>query len=580
MLFGRILFFVFLCVGSSGFAHGAIIQVTPKDNYRKIESANPGDIVEIAPGTYKFRVMLVKKGTAANPIIIRAKDPKNRPVWDLKGKRVSQWPGSYTGGDRGRGCWQIRGSHYVISGIVFRNCQDSSSAGIRAINSGPLTVRDCLFANNTNGLTGSSEKFVVEFCEFAKNGKVGVGGAPTHNIYIYGGVFELRYSYLHDPLEGQNFHVRARDSIIEYNWMTRPGSYPGDIMSCGSQCGAATGIVQKMLLRGNVIIQGSPRNQSQLIALYNDSGGSGKHARMELKLISNTIIGTARKPGQSHNLVNMRNDGVATHIEVTNNIIYQVGNIAAVRSPGKSNWSIKGTNNYVTQGTKLQGLLKSITSGVAFQNPGAKDYRLKANSSCRKAAVSHAMAPNKEYYLNETTKLQYRQRLAAKDLGAFEYGTSTPPIGPYKKAPPRPEQPKPEQPAKEPPSPDSGPNPPDAGNPTPDKTTTPDQNTSPDNTTAPDNPTAPDNTAATDNAAAPDTIVTPEATVTVETGTGQEQSAPQDSPGTGDTASPQDSGNTSGGCSCQASHSATPVWWGLLLFCLFILRRKVWQGNR
>ena len=126
-------------------AEAKLITVSPGDDYKKIEAARAGDVVEIAPGTYKFRVMLRALGTATKPITIRAKDPSNRPVWDLKGKSVKEWPGSYTAGDRGRGCWQVKGSHYVISGIIFRNCQDNSSAGLRTINSGPVTVRNCLF---------------------------------------------------------------------------------------------------------------------------------------------------------------------------------------------------------------------------------------------------------------------------------------------------------------------------------------------------------------------------------------------------------------------------------------------------
>ena len=33
------------------------------------------------------------------------------------------------------------------------------------------------------------------------------------NIYIYGGDFTLRYSYVHDPVQAQNFHIRAQTSV-------------------------------------------------------------------------------------------------------------------------------------------------------------------------------------------------------------------------------------------------------------------------------------------------------------------------------------------------------------------------------
>src|SRR5437879_5851986 len=62
------------------FAGAATIMVGPNDNYTKIEMAQPGDEVVIAPGTYKFRVFLQQKGTPQKPVIIRAQDPNNKPV--------------------------------------------------------------------------------------------------------------------------------------------------------------------------------------------------------------------------------------------------------------------------------------------------------------------------------------------------------------------------------------------------------------------------------------------------------------------------------------------------------------------
>ena len=170
--------------------------VTPDDvdGWTIIEAAGPGDEVLIAPGTYEYLVFLENAGTADNPIVIRAQDPDNRPVWDMVGDSdhaLENADGSYTGGDRGRGAWQVssEGAHYIISGIVFRNCRGGGASGFRAINSGPVTIRDSLFEDSTNGLTGTSEDLVVEHCEFRENGR-GTwepGTHATHNIYIYGG---------------------------------------------------------------------------------------------------------------------------------------------------------------------------------------------------------------------------------------------------------------------------------------------------------------------------------------------------------------------------------------------------------
>ena len=56
-------------------ATAATIAVAPSDTYQKIESAQAGDEVVIAPGTYAFRVHLTRAGTADRPIVIRASGP-------------------------------------------------------------------------------------------------------------------------------------------------------------------------------------------------------------------------------------------------------------------------------------------------------------------------------------------------------------------------------------------------------------------------------------------------------------------------------------------------------------------------
>src|ERR1700729_2395467 len=90
-------------------AFAAVINVSPADGttaYTKIEGANPGDEVVIAPGTYAFRVFLQTKAPAGQPIYIHAADPKNPPVWDFGSTLVEDAPGSYTAPDKNRGCWQ------------------------------------------------------------------------------------------------------------------------------------------------------------------------------------------------------------------------------------------------------------------------------------------------------------------------------------------------------------------------------------------------------------------------------------------------------------------------------------------
>jgi hypothetical protein len=92
------------------------------------------------------------------PITIRASDPTHPPVWDLSATLVENAPGSYTAGDRGRGCWQVDGgTGYVIESLVFTGCRTSTdnSAGIRYYNGASVTIRDVLFKDNDNGITAA-----------------------------------------------------------------------------------------------------------------------------------------------------------------------------------------------------------------------------------------------------------------------------------------------------------------------------------------------------------------------------------------------------------------------------------------
>ncbi len=419
----------------SGLAEHFLLTPDRQDGWLVLENAQAGDVVDVAPGIYQFRVYLQNAGTAQEPIVIRAQDPNDRPVWDLIGDedhQVDDWPGSYTGGDRHRGAWQVAssGAHYEISGIVFRNCRAPSSAGLRTINSGPVKLTDCLFEYNTNGLTGTSEDYVVEFCEFRENGKTINTGAMTHNIYIYGGKFTMRYSYNHDSHEGQLFHVRAVDTLIEYNWLARPSSYPGDIMTCNNLCGGDT-FDQEMVLRGNVIIQGEPQNRSQFFALFHDEGsGVGT---MSIELSYNTIIGTPQDPGKTHNLLNLRNDTVGTEAVLHNNIIYQVGTVAELAEPNVDNWSVSGSHNWVTTGTDATWLSSTIEgTDPGFADFAGFDFTLNAGADAENAAdTSVGDLPDREYYRDETLTMHYRHRTSATDLGAFEIGTGGDGIGPY-----------------------------------------------------------------------------------------------------------------------------------------------------
>ena len=417
----------------------AQINVTTNDNYTKIEGANPGDEVVIAPGTYAFRVYLTKQATSTNPIIIRALDPKRPPVWDFGTTLVENAPGSYTAGDRGRGGWQFSGAkNYNISGIVFRHCRTASfnSAGIRYYNGTTnLYIKDCVFNLNDDGLTGGTQnsQAIVEFCEFNANGNTNASlSSPTHNIYVYGGYLTMRYCYVHDSAQGQNFHIRCRNSTLEYNWFARANNYDGDLMTDDDFSGAGP-FTQTMTLRGNVFVQNPlPGNHSQTVALYNDTGLA--NLSFSLHMLYNTYVGANTNAA----LVHVSNaTGTPMTAEISDNIIY--GTKTAVLIENAAAAVVTGVNNWLQTNASPGPLTGSIqTASPGFRNLAAKDYTLSSGSACIGAASGSVYGlAGKEYFLNEVTNRLWRIRSAARDLGAFESTSANDPIGAYD-PPPRP----------------------------------------------------------------------------------------------------------------------------------------------
>jgi hypothetical protein len=420
-------------------ASAAVINVTTNDSYTKIESAKAGDEVVIAPGTYAFRVYLTRQAGPTNPIVIRAQDPANPPVWDFGNTLVENAPGSYTAGDRGRGGWQFSGaSGYSISGIIFRHCRTASfnSAGIRYYNGTTnLSIKDCVFNLDDNGLTGGTQnsEATVEFCEFNANGNTNASSsAPTHNIYVYGGDLTMRYCYVHDPVQGQNFHIRCRNATLEYNWFARANAYEGDLMT-DDDFGGAGPFVQTLTLRGNVIVQkNSALNNSQVIAVFNDGGLT--NLTLNVRAVFNTFVGN----GGSAAFVHVSNaDHTPMNAELSDNIIS--GTTRPFLIEYANTGTVAGQNNWLKTGVTVGPLVASVQSASpGFRNAAAQDYTLTNTSACINAASASVFGlPGKEYWLNEATNRQWRIRAAARDIGAFESTSTNAAVGPYD-AEPRP----------------------------------------------------------------------------------------------------------------------------------------------
>ena len=336
--------------------------------------ARDGDIVEIDAGVYP--------GDAA------AWHQHRLTLRGVGGRAHMRADGAHA---EGKAIWVIKGNDTTIETIEFSGAKvaDRNGAGIRLEGAG-LTVRDCLFHNNENGiLTGVNQTsdIVIEHSEFARNG---YGSGRGHNIYI-GHVrsFTLRFSYIHHGVVGHNVKSRARNNYITYNRITdeRDGraSYEVEFPSGGLA-----------IVVGNVIQQG-PETENPTIISYGAEGL--EYPTNELHVVNNTVVNDRPSGGR---FVAVRRGTQAAR--VVNNVFSGRGDLLSGPGELRNNLTVARTD---------------------FVNPDGFDYRLKNGT----AIVGRGVDPGSVHGVELRPTAEYTHKAGKRprsdsgklDLGAFEY---------------------------------------------------------------------------------------------------------------------------------------------------------------
>jgi hypothetical protein len=202
-------------------------------------SANSGDTLILAPGTYKECASI-----RASNITIKAERP-GTAIFD--GVSCD-----------GKAILVLRGNRVVIDGLVFKNAtvRDRNGAGIRGEGQG-LVVRRSSFLNNENGILYSISTpgtVVIEDSLFDGNGTC-EGGGCAHGIYI-NQVTQLivrRSTFLNTHI-GHHLKSRALSTLVE-NCMFDEGPRGNSSYQIELPNGGA------LVARGNLIIKG-PRTDN------------------------------------------------------------------------------------------------------------------------------------------------------------------------------------------------------------------------------------------------------------------------------------------------------------------------------
>ncbi len=375
-------------------ANSATLQVGPGKTYATVraaaQAAHGGDVVEIDAGPYANDVA----DWTANNLTVRGVGGRAQLIV-TNGTNQS-----------GKGIWVVSAANFTAENIEFAGAAvpGKNGAGIRADGSGTLTIRNCYFHDNEDGILGGDDNssVVIEYSIFDHNG---FGDGLSHNLYIgTAQSFTLQYSYTHRAVVGHDVRTRAATNFILYNRiMDEDGtaSYNVDVPDGG-----------RTLLIGNVIEQG-PSTGNSAIVVY--AAENPKKAALELYAVNNTIVNDRTSGGQFFSL------RPGTNAVIKNNIFYGPG------TPW-SGGTVTASNNYIHA---------SYDNAPGFENPSSYNYHLSYSSPNGISGIVDAggapgsssgqdLSPVSEY-VYDAQKVA-RTAVGTIDIGAFEL--SNPGAGP------------------------------------------------------------------------------------------------------------------------------------------------------
>jgi hypothetical protein len=255
---------------------GRILRVGKTRTYLTVADAardtRDGDVVEIDAGEYYADVAvwtqrdLVIRGVGGLATLVASGQAAER-----------------------KAIWVIRGENISVENIGFRGARvpDRNGAGIR-LERGRLTVRDCVFEDNENGiLTGNENttELTVERSSFLNNGSP---DGYAHQLYA-GQIKRLTVtgSYFRLGRIGHLLKSRAAESDIRYNRLTDESGGTASYELEFPAGGRAVAI-------GNLIQQSSTTDNPTIVSF----GAEGyKHTENRLVLAHNTIVNDRAQGG-------------------------------------------------------------------------------------------------------------------------------------------------------------------------------------------------------------------------------------------------------------------------------------------
>jgi ferric-dicitrate binding protein FerR (iron transport regulator) len=318
----------------------------------ELPALQPGDVVELHPGTHRGGWKLTDSGTALRPLIIRGVGSE-RPILDASGQVLDG------NGSNARAVLQLHGSNVVVEHLTITNGRNGrNAAGIRCVDARAITIRDCRISDCDQGIDGSADRVLIENNDLGPVGTPGNDGY-CHLLHLAGGAANVRGNLIHDAAYGQALMSANRSLVMEANRISGCADGEISLLDLGSE--------RSVALRGNLLV-GRPRdhgNRIRTIEIHGPSGG-------DLLLDHNTFV--AADPA----VVFLLDERSRMRVTMTGNLF------TGSRQIAQSGATVSGTGNQLPSDAVVpKGLSDTITApptDAGFIDHQGGNYRLRADA--------------------------------------------------------------------------------------------------------------------------------------------------------------------------------------------------------
>lgn len=378
----------------------------------------PGDVVEVDPGTYTDACKLTASGTAASPIILRG-IPGPRPVFDATGLNLTG------AGSVPRAIFQFTGgSHWRVSHLELKNAQNDSLNGAAfrvTANALDIVIDDVSVHDCQDGfMSDGPATLTVTGSDVFHNG---AGDGYSHNFYVQGQSIVLIGNHIHDSNAGQNVKVRSHDAFIAYNLIENAGNYEIDLIQNPPQTDAPNA---NAILLGNVIIRPASADNNSQVILWGTDNAADTGRNGSLWALSNTFI----LAHPSNRLFHAINPAAGSQIHLVNSIVHATVGGTGLATDATTAGILVGSNDWISSNVTTAGALTSVLTGASPGFVSASDLHLTAGSPGLGAGLAGVTAvdgtgaavsgiPDHEYAAALGTVA--RAAGSALDLGAYGF---------------------------------------------------------------------------------------------------------------------------------------------------------------